>query len=288
MENNSPLVLTRRQFLKKSTRWVLGACALGGLSGAYAYWVEPNWLEVKHVDVTLEQLPPAFHKFRIVHFSDLHLGHYLWPEDLTDLISHINELGPDLICFTGDFVDHETDVVAGAVSYLSQLRAPFGQLAVLGNHDHGNNREPVVSGLTAAGFDMLINEHVALMHKEETLYVAGVDDHLAGASDVEEALRGIPERACTILLSHEPDVADDYTRYPLALQLSGHSHGGQIRLPLLGSIYTPALAKKYTSGLYTVPDSRLQVYTTRGIGTTRLPLRVHCRPELSVITLHRA
>ncbi|QJD85573.1 metallophosphoesterase [Cohnella herbarum] len=277
--------ISRRQFLKKSMQWGGGLIGLASLSGAYSRWIEPTWLEVKSVEVTLSNLPRSFARLRIVHFSDVHFGEYSEPELLTELVKQTQQLKPDLICFTGDLIDYSTSYISEAIALFSRLRAPYGQYAVLGNHDVFANRRPVTQGLSQAGFHVLHNEHIALTKGEEKLYIAGIDDPWVGKPDIDRALLRIPEGACKILLAHEPDFADEYGRLPIDLQLSGHSHGGQVRIPFIGALYTPPYGSKYPHGLYRIPDSRLQVYTTRGIGMTRLPIRFNCRPELTVITL---
>lgn len=281
--NTKPI--SRRQFLKKSALATLGLFGTASASGIYSHWVEPYWLEVKYIDIRIVNLPQTFDRFRIVHFSDLHLGVYSKSEALTELVQQIQHVSPDLICFTGDLLDHSVDYISEAVDLCSQLRAPFGQYAVLGNHDAFGTRKAVTKGLAQSGFHVLHNEHVVLKIDAEVLYLAGIDDPWVGKADIHQALRRIPDKACTILLAHEPDFADDYSHLPIDLQLSGHSHGGQVRLPFVGALYTPPHGSKYSSGLYQLPDSRLQVYTTRGIGVTRMPIRFNCRPELTVITL---
>ncbi|NOU88553.1 twin-arginine translocation signal domain-containing protein [Paenibacillus sp. LMG 31460] len=277
--------ISRRDFLKKSVQGALGLFGAAGLSGIYSHWIEPYWIEIKQVDVTLANLPSAFHQFRIVHFSDLHLGFNSKPEHLSELVGRVRQIKPDLICFTGDLVDRSVSVISEAVAALSQLQAPFGQYAVLGNHDAFGNRRAVTRGLSQAGFHVLHNKHAVVRKGKDKLYVAGVDDPWVGTPDIDAALLQIPENSCTILLAHEPDFADQYGRFPVDLQLSGHSHGGQICIPLIGALYTPPHGSKYTNGLYQIPNSRLQVYTTRGIGMTRIPLRFNCRPEFTVMTL---
>ncbi|KTD84064.1 metallophosphoesterase [Paenibacillus etheri] len=281
--NTKPI--SRRQFLKKSAQVSLGLLGTAGATGIYSHWVEPYWLEVKYIDIKLPLLPPTFDRFRIVHFSDLHLGVYTKSEALIELVQQIQHAGPDLICFTGDLLDHSVDYISEAVDLCSQLRAPFGQYAVLGNHDAFGTRKAVTKGLAQSGFHVLHNEHIVLKKDAEALYLAGVDDPWVGKADIHQALRHIPDKACTLLLAHEPDFADEYSHLPIDLQLSGHSHGGQVRLPLVGALYTPPYGSKYSSGLYQLPDSRLQVYTTHGIGVTRMPIRFNCRPEVTVITL---
>ncbi|GKU77348.1 metallophosphoesterase [Paenibacillus sp. L3-i20] len=283
--NSKPIC--RRTFLKKSMGWGLGLASAASLSGAYSRWIEPNWIDMTDVEVKITNLPRSFDQFRIVHFSDLHLGVHSDSEHLIALMEQIQRLKPDLICFTGDLLDHSTSYIAEAVSLLSRLQAPYGQYAVLGNHDAFGNRRSVTRGLSQAGFHVLHNEHVPLTKGSDSLYIAGIDDPWVGKPNIDQALLHIPQDACTILLAHEPDFADEYSRLPIDLQLSGHSHGGQVQIPFIGPLYTPPYGSKYSQGLYQIPDSRLQVYTTRGIGTSRMPIRFHCRPELTVITLKR-
>ncbi|WP_256760582.1 metallophosphoesterase [Cohnella sp. WQ 127256] len=277
--------ISRRQFLKRSTQFTLGLLGVASLSGAYARWIEPYWIEVNRISIKLANLPSSFHNFQIVHFSDLHLGFNSKPEQLSELVEQIQQIKPDLICFTGDLLDHSTAYISEAVDLFAQLKAPYGQYAVLGNHDAFGNRRAVTQGLSQAGFHVLHNEHIVLKKSSHKIYVAGVDDPWVGKPDIDRALLHIPEDACTLLLAHEPDYADQYGRLPVDLQLSGHSHGGQVQIPFIGPLYTPPHGSKYTNGLYQIPNSRLQVYTTRGIGMTRLPIRFNCRPELTVITL---
>lgn len=280
--------MSRRTFLKKSLHVTLGLMGTAGLSGVYSHLIEPYWIEVKQVKVAIPKLPASFNSFRIVHISDLHLGFHSKPELLTELAEQVRQAKPDLICFTGDLLDQSTAYMPEAIAFLSKLsklQAPFGQYAVLGNHDAFGNRRAVTKGLSKAGFHLLDNQHVALTKGSAHLYIAGVDDPMVGHPNIDQALQGIPDGSSTILLAHEPDFADEYARYPVDLQLSGHSHGGQVRLPLVGALYTPPYGSKYTAGLYQVPNSKLQVYTTRGIGMTRIPVRFHCRPELTVLTL---
>lgn len=280
--------MSRRTFLKKSLHVTLGLMGTAGLSGVYSHLVEPYWIEVKQVKVAIPKLPPSFNSFRIVHFSDLHLGFHSKPELLTELAEQVRRAKPDLICFTGDLLDQSTAYMPEAIAFLSKLsklQAPFGQYAVLGNHDAFGTRRAVTRGLSKAGFHVLDNQHVALTKGSAQLYIAGVDDPMVGHPNIDQALQGIPDGSSTILLAHEPDFADEYARYPVDLQLSGHSHGGQVRIPLVGALYTPPYGSKYTAGLYQVPNSKLQVYTTHGIGMTRIPVRFHCRPELTVLTL---
>lgn len=275
----------RRQLLKRGIRWLGTTSALMGGLGIYAFLGERHWLESTSVTVRLLRLPVLFQGIRIVHFSDLHLGFFVDAADLQRICSSIMELQPDLICFTGDLVDEEPQAAEEALPLLAALQAPLGKVAVLGNHDVLAGAGPVAEQLELAGFQVLNNRHVRLERGEATLYVAGVDDVLHGLPDLGQALQGIPADGCVLLLAHEPDFADEAGQYSVDLQLSGHSHGGQVRLPFGGPILTPPKGRRYPDGLRRVAGSPLQVYTNRGTGTTILPIRFFCRPEITLLTL---
>jgi predicted MPP superfamily phosphohydrolase len=274
--------VSRRQFMKKGLFFLTGLAA--GIA-AYSIFAERHWLDIRRINVSLKRLPKAFAGMRIVHFSDPHLGHYYEAKHLQRIAVLINQNRPDMICFTGDLVDRECSSLPDAAAVLAEMQAPLGKYAVLGNHDYRSGANQVAESLEQAGFQLLHNRHVRLQRGGEQLFIAGIDDALLGAPDLPQALYGIAKDQCTILLAHEPDVADEAARYPIDLQLSGHSHGGQVRFPFIGDLLTPRLGRKYPDGLQRVKNAGLQVYTNRGMGTTILPIRFLCRPELTVLTL---
>lgn len=228
-----------------------------------------------------------FRGTRILHFSDLHFGYYFDKDALAKVIHRIERLEPDMICFTGDLVDDGTKGLIQCVDLMKGLHAPLGKFAVLGNHDYGlEGRNGVADFWKKTGFRLLLNRHEVVEKDGSRLVVAGVDDLLLGQADVERSLAGTLPEDEVILLAHEPDYADTVSEWPrVKLQLSGHSHGGQIRLPFVGHLIAPPYGKKYVSGLYQADSSQLAVYTNRGIGTTTLPIRFWCRPELTVLEL---
>ncbi|MBU8712042.1 metallophosphoesterase [Brevibacillus parabrevis] len=287
---NDPKLVTvsRRTFLQRSMKWLGGLIGVGLAAGTYGYAWERTWLQIERMTLRLPRLPDAFNGCKLIQFSDAHLGHYFKPEQLQGIVDLIMREQPDIICFTGDIVDEETRPFFAAIPILAQLQAPMGKFAVLGNHDYrAGQQHGIRQGWISAGFAVLDNRNVAIRQKTDTLYIAGIDDALNGVPDLPKALVGIPEGSSVILLAHEPDVADEAALYPIDLQLSGHSHGGQVRLPFVGHVLTPKLANKYVNGLYLAGESNMQVYVNRGLGTTILPVRFLCRPELTVLTLHQ-
>ena len=269
----------------------LTAVLAGGLLLAggflYARYVEPVNVEVRRLSLTLPRLPKEFNGYRLVHVSDLHADRWMTPARLSSAVDRINAEAPDLVAITGDFVTrslfystgHFAPPLAGA---LSRLQAHDGVVAVLGNHDHSVGAEAVRQPLPRAGIRELANEVYAVRRAGAAMHVAGVDDHKKGLDRLDLVLEELEEGAA-ILLAHEPDFADQSSKSgSFDLQLSGHSHGGQIRLPLVGPVFLPPLSRKYPAGLYRVGD--MFQYTNRGLGVAHLRLRFLCRPEITVLT----
>ena len=280
--NKSKSRLSRRAFL----RLVGGAALIPSASWLYAAEMELRWLQVEHVSVSLPRLPRAFHGLTIAQFSDLHIGPYIGAEEVRAAVEVVMDLKADLIVVTGDFVSsllhNEAKVIE---TELAPLSAPLGVYGIMGNHDWWNDRKVVRYAAEQAGLTMLQNERVPLIRADETLYLAGLDDYWQGRTDLSNTLLGLPAEAPVIVLVHEPDYADIATRDPrVLLQLSGHSHGGQVRLPFIGPLELPRYGHRYPLGLQKAGD--LWVYTNRGIGVTGVPLRFNCRPEVTLLTLN--
>jgi predicted MPP superfamily phosphohydrolase len=153
----------------------------------------------------------------------------------------------------------------------------------LGNHDTAAGSNEIVQALRSVGIEILRNQSIPIERDGARIWLSGVEDVLEGRPDLDRALYRIPQGEAVILLAHEPDYADEASRYPVDLQLSGHSHGGQIRLPLVGALYLPDLAHKYPFGFYR--RKRLKLYTNCGLGTIGIPARLNCPPEITFLTL---
>ena len=256
--------------------------------GAYGYCtrVEPNWLEIERVVVPVPRLRVPADCFRIVQLTDFHLHPYTTIELARRAVDIANRLSPDLVVLTGDYVLESADAMFELAPVLADLSAPHGVFACLGNHDLWTDMKTVRAGLEEAGVTVLVNRGVNLPVGDSTIYLAGLDDGWSGQSDLERALADRRDEHPTILLMHEPDFADNWPPDSgISVQLSGHSHGGQVRLPWLGAPVLPRYARTYDRGLYSVRGS--WVYTSRGIGVIAPPVRLGCRPEVSEITLVR-
>lgn len=275
---------SRRGFLKALGQVMLGSAVTGAVGYGYSTQIEPDWLTVEQVQIPLKKLKPALEGFKIVQMSDIHLHPYTQLEFVQKAVARANELQPDLVVLTGDYVLEGAASIFELAPALAGLNAKYGIFTILGNHDLWTNAEVVCTGLRQAGLPVLVNEGLALGVGSDSLYLAGLDDGWSGQLDLKAALSKLPTDVPAILLVHEPDLADIFALdNRISLQLSGHSHGGQVRLPGIGAPILPRLGRKYDQGLYRVRD--LWVYTTRGIGLGPVPTRFNCPPEITEITL---
>jgi hypothetical protein len=255
---------------------------------------ELHELSVETVEIRLRRLPPAFDGFRIVQLSDIHFSRYMTKERLEHAVAVANAQRPDLAVLTGDYVTEAAWSMREARAWdawpcaaiTRGLQARFGRVAVLGNHDRHTSPQVVTESLAQNGHRVLRDQSFPLELDGARLWVAGMELARWRQFFPEVALQGIPAGECVIAAVHEPDTALRTRRYPVDLQLSGHSHGGQIRLPGIGPLYLPEGARRFPAGLYRLGD--LQLYTNRGLGVIEVPLRFCCPPELTVFTLRSA
>jgi uncharacterized protein len=240
--------------------------------------------ELKRLDLRFHTLPPAFDGFRVLHVSDLHIGKREpdFPRQVRDFLASVEA---DICVFTGDSrFEHSGDsdhVLEGMRTILSPIRCRHGVFAVLGNHD----RSQFVAPFREMGIRVLINEHARLEQNGGHIWIVGVDDaHLFECDHLPVALDGIPAGEFKLLLAHSPEVALEAASLGVDCYLCGHTHWGQIRLPVLGALQINARCpRKFTRGLWS--HNGLQGYTTAGIGTTDVPVRFNCPPEAALITL---
>jgi uncharacterized protein len=253
------------------------------LCSIYAHKIEPLWFEIKQISITLPQLDRAFRGYRIVQISDLHAGDKIDRTHLNKVIDAVNDQKPDLVVITGDHVSRMPRRHIELLDIYLRLHPRDRTVAVLGNHDVYNDATPIRTALKTAGVTLLENNIYTLKRDNATLHIAGVGDVFAKEDRLDQVLAQLPATGAAIMLAHEPDFADQAAATKrFGLQLSGHSHGGQLRLPFLDG-YVPELAQKYPLGRYQVGD--MIQYTNRGIGTVKIYARFNCRPEISVFTL---
>ncbi|MHB8302164.1 MAG: metallophosphoesterase [Acidobacteriaceae bacterium] len=286
MTDDPQQLFTRRRFLQ------LSAITVGGVL-AYAGEFERHRLEITHRTVELARLSPALDGLRIAQISDIHYEQFTEPYYVREVVGQINKLAPDLVLMTGDFVSEgpRSDRRDAQMSYpcaeiLAGIQCPQ-RWCVLGNHDVKVGQAVVTHALESHGLPVLSNRHVPFERNGSRLWLAGVEDigignpnlHLAAPPGLQTAQEPV------LLLAHEPDFADRVVQHGgIDLMISGHTHGGQIRLPLYGALYLPPLGRKYVQGMFHL-ENGLQLYVNRGIGCVGLPFRFDCRPELTMITL---
>ena len=280
--------LTRRKFL-------LGSGAAAAALALYAGEVSRHELSILTRTIPITNLASPFHGYRIVQLSDIHLDEFTEPSFLQRVVHEVNTLAPNLVLLTGDFITQ------GAVTFvashhaahtcadiLSTIKCPL-RYGVLGNHDVAVSSALVINSLKSVRIPVLVNQSLPIDHKGARLWLCGVDDPGTSRPDLNLAIPARPDGP-VILMAHEPDFADVVTQHPrgplVDLMLSGHAHGGQIRLPFLGPLVLPPMGRKYPEGHYRL--NQMQLYVNRGIGTVGLPFRLNCPPEITLLTLQSA
>ncbi|HEX4311082.1 MAG TPA: metallophosphoesterase [Acidobacteriaceae bacterium] len=237
----------------------------------------------------IARLPDGFRGMRIVQASDFHYADYTEPYFLRDVVQQINQLRPDLVVLTGDFISFGPLPISYArrhapacAAILSGIACPL-RYASLGNHDYVAGPTYVADPLREHGIPVLINSAVALEREGRRLWLAGLGSACSDAADPARATAKIPAGEPVIMLAHEPDILPDIARYGVDLMLSGHTHGGQVRIPFLPPIHLPEYGRKYIEGGFRLGPT--QLYVNRGIGAVGVPFRFRCPPEITVLTL---
>jgi uncharacterized protein len=268
-------------------RVVFAAVAILVGCGLWGFWLEPSSLKVEQVDVPLAW--PYNRPLRIAVVSDLHVGSpYQSLGHLRTVVDRINATDPDLICLLGDFVVIE--MLGGRrvppekiADELSRLHAPAGVAAVLGNNDHALSGTRVFAALSGAGIRVLEDTAVRVSTPSGAIWIAGVSDLWMGKHDIPRAFRPISDSAPVIVITHNPDIFPDVPPRAL-LTLAGHTHGGQVRLPFLGSPIVPSMyGQRYVRGL--IREAGHDLFVTTGIGTSAIPVRFGVPPVISVLTI---
>ena len=247
---------------------------------------KPNLFDLVDVDVTIKDLPFEFHNYRIVNLTDIHLGQWISPEYLSGVVDYVNSINPDMITLTGDYISYILEGYEDALlDSFKRLKAKDGKFAVLGNHDHWADAEKIREILKDSDIVDLSNDVYTLEKNGETLNISGVDSCTVGADNIDEVLEKLPDDGASILLAHEPDfakISSETNRFDL--QMSGHSHGGQLVIP--GVKTTPfrcSYSIKYPVGMYKVKN--MVQYTSKGLGTNSFWLRINCKPEITLFYL---
>ena len=248
---------------------------------------EANSLSLEHVEIALKRLPKKLDGFRIIQLSDTHHSPFTSLDHIKRAVKVANRLKPDMFVLTGDYVSHEREYIAPVAAVLGKLRAKHGVHACLGNHDHWTDAGLVTHLFRGEGLNVLINEGFRFETRRGSFWLAGVDDHMVGKTDVPASLKGSFPDEMKLLLAHNPIIFREAARYGVDLTLSGHTHGGQIKLRSAVKDEKRILPRRrLKAGLHSRRKS--QIYITRGIGTVVVPMRYQCPPEISLLELRTA
>lgn len=276
MSTRSSRRLTRRSFLR------LGVGALGVAGLADLFWLEPRGVRVETLPLATGQTGSPV---RLVQISDLHLETFdSYMQKIPGLVAGLN---PDLVVLTGDYLEEERNI-RGVLEFLRRLKAPQGVFAVQGNWEYWSRLEGenLRRHFAGAGVRLLINERADLEIHGRPLSILGLDYPSSGDQLRRLQAQADPARF-NLLLSHVPGFPHEQLDRSIGLVLCGHTHGGQVRLPLLPPLYLPRFSGRFVAGLYRVGPHDTPLYVNRGIGTSVLPVRLACRPEITIIELNQ-
>ena len=278
--------LTRRKFLGIAAA---SAAGLALYSGEFAR----HELDITRLTIALPNLPEAFRGFTIAQISDIHYHEFSEAFFVRHVVHTVNSLKPDLVALTGDFITaspltkHQAHKhIVPCAELLAQINSPL-RYAVLGNHDALINPDAMTAALVSHGIPVLANRYVPIEKDGQRIWLSGIEDACIQRPELSLAVPhpDFRQNQPVILLGHEPDFADIVVRHGVDLMLSGHTHGGQIRIPFMGPHFLPELGDKYVEGLFSIGP--MQLYVNRGIGTVGLPARFRCPPEITLITLEK-
>jgi len=271
--------IERRKFIKTM---LFGGTGL--VVASYPFFIERYLVWINHYNIPVANLPSPFEGFTIVHLSDLHFG-FLVPRAVIQwVVNKANTLQKDIIVCTGDYVheNNATEQIDQVWPILSQLSAPQGVYTVLGNHDHWADTERSLYWMRKSGQD-LRHKAIPIERNGQCIWLGGTGDLWEDNLLIDPTFEGIPARGCKILLAHNPDTADTDFNTRIDLFISGHTHGGQVRIPFYGAPILPVNNKRYTSGY--IRTDKTALFISRGIGWAYLPVRFNCPPEIAVLHL---
>ena len=274
--------------MKSAGRWILGLLLVGLPLLLWAAWFEPASLRVREHTIQLEDWPPTA-ELRVALLADIHTGSpFNGLGRLHRIVEATNGQNPDLVLLAGDFVIH--GVLGGSfvspgeiAQVLANLQAPLGVFAVLGNHDNWLGRKAVTDALTSARIRVLEDQAIPISARGLDLWLVGLGDEWTSRPDIPSVLEGVPETALTIAFTHNPDL---FPRIPSSvdLTLAGHTHGGQVSLPLVGPLVVPSrYGQRFAAGH--IQEEGRHLFVSPGLGTSILPVRLGVFPEISLLRI---
>jgi uncharacterized protein len=251
----------------------------------HSRFVAPFAPVLEQIEIALPADFGAPRGLRIGFVTDTHIGPLVGPDRVSRALNLLLAAAPDILLFGGDYISESPRYAEIAADVLGRAarRTPLGAAAVLGNHDYSNDAERMTDRLTRNGIRVLRNEAIPVGANGGEVWIVGIDDAILGSPDVDRAFSSVAADAPAIALWHEPDWAEVAAQHGALLQLSGHSHGGQVRLPIAGEAAAPTGGRRYVKGLHVAAG--MPIYTSRGVGIFRPPVRFRCPPEVTLLTL---
>jgi len=244
-------------------------------------------IEVTRHNIRLKNLPLSFNGLRIVQLTDIHHSKYVSFNDVFRMVKLANQQKPDIVVLTGDYITWSKKFIQPVAEALKNLKARLGVYAVLGNHDFRVDAEKISSALEKAQIEVLRNTSRRIDYRGDSLWIAGVDEYSYGQSNIPKALFGIPSLQPKILLAHNPEIISLAAHHQVDFVLSGHTHGGQVKIPYLKPLNSMTQPNQgFLEGF--VRNGKTQMYISRGLGKVVVPLRILCPPEIPVFYLQKS
>ena len=280
--------------MKKILKWLLIIFIILFLTIVYARYVGTMGLVTKEYTINDSDVPDGFDGIKIVHFSDLHYNRAISLSKVKSIIDEINLINPDIVVFTGDLIDRDATLsnkdYNDLTNLLLKINARYGKYAIMGNHDYIKDKEKVIDVYNGSNFKYLDNDYEVIYNKNmETIFIGGLGTISYEQEDINKTLDYLNENKdidYKIVLVHEPDISGQIAKdYHVNLILAGHSHNGQVRLPIIGAIYTPPHARKYYDNYYRIEGTDL--YISSGIGVSLVNYRLWNRPSINFYRLNK-
>ena len=279
--------------MKKIIKWILLIFIVLVLTIIYARYIGTLGFKTKEYTFA-DNIPESFDGLKIVHFSDIHYNRAINLSKIEDIVDEINLINPDIVVFTGDLIDKDATLsnndYTKLTTLLRKINAKYGKYAIMGNHDYYKDSEKVINIYTDSNFKYLDNDYDLIYTKEsEVIFLGGINTSSYDKDDIAKTMAYFDNREddmYKIILVHEPDITSDIVKdYNVNLILAGHSHNGQVRLPIIGAIYKPPGAKKYYDNYYNVDGTKL--YISSGIGVSTANYRLWNRPSINFYRINK-
>lgn len=261
----------------------------------YARFVGTMGLTTKEYVIMDKDVPDNFDGLKIVHFSDLHYNRAISLNKVKSIVNEINDINPDIVVFTGDLIDRDAIISDNdydeLANILGNIKSKYGKYAVIGNHDYEKDKDGVIKVFHKADFKYLENSYEIIYNKEnEKIFIGGLGNVTHNQEDISKMMEYFNDEGnkidYKIILVHEPDIADNIVKdYKVNLILAGHSHNGQVRLPIIGAIYKPPYAKNYYDNYYNLDGTNL--YISSGIGVSTINYRLFNHPSINFYRINK-